>query len=75
MLIKQFNMVRAWFMDSDKSDQRLEHQLDPPKFLTLDELYKITRVEYFAVKFHMRFVSLSAYILFVIAVKSENLCN
>nr|XP_040224846.2 acireductone dioxygenase [Anopheles coluzzii] len=42
-------MVRAWFMDSEPTDQRLEHQLDPPKFLTLDELFKSTGVEYFKI--------------------------
>ena len=43
-------MVKAWFMDNDDhSDQRLEHHLNPPEFVTLEELYKKTGVEYFSV--------------------------
>lgn len=42
-------MVRAWYMDSEHTDQRLEHHRNPPKFLELDELYKKTGVEYFSV--------------------------
>uniref|UniRef100_A0A2M4AL13 Acireductone dioxygenase n=1 Tax=Anopheles triannulatus TaxID=58253 RepID=A0A2M4AL13_9DIPT len=42
-------MVRAWFMDNEPTDQRLEHQLDPPKFLSLDELFSSTGVEYFKI--------------------------
>lgn len=42
-------MVRAWYMDDEPTDQRLEHHRNPPQFLALDELYKITGVEYFKV--------------------------
>lgn len=42
-------MVRAWYMDDEPTDQRLEHQRNPPQFLTLEELFKITGVEYFKV--------------------------
>lgn len=43
-------MVRAWFMDDDTdSDQRLEHHRNPPEFLDLTTLYKLTGVEYFKV--------------------------
>lgn len=42
-------MVRAWYMDSENTDQRLEHHQNPPKFVFLEELYKITGVEYFPV--------------------------
>lgn len=42
-------MVNAWYMDNDTSDQRLEHHRNPPEFLSLDELYKKTGVEYFKV--------------------------
>lgn len=31
-------MVKAWFMDSSEEDQRLPHQLDPPKPVSLDDL-------------------------------------
>ncbi|XP_072377659.1 acireductone dioxygenase [Diabrotica undecimpunctata] len=40
-------MVRAWYMDNDDKDQRLEHQKDPPEFINLPELLKNTGVEYF----------------------------
>ncbi|XP_044258841.1 1,2-dihydroxy-3-keto-5-methylthiopentene dioxygenase-like [Tribolium madens] len=40
-------MVRAWYMDADPSDQRTPHLKNPPEFLTLDELYKVSGVEYF----------------------------
>ncbi|KAJ8877426.1 hypothetical protein PR048_021880 [Dryococelus australis] len=41
-------MVQTWFMDSSEEDQRLEHhRSSPPQYLTLDELFKLTGVEYF----------------------------
>lgn len=43
-------MVRAWYMDNDSSDQRLEHHRNPPQFLTITELYEASGVEYFKVK-------------------------
>lgn len=43
-------MVRAWYMDEEKTDQRLEHQRNPPKFIELNELYEKTGVEYFPVR-------------------------
>lgn len=42
-------MMRAWLMDSFKNSQQLEYQRNPPEFLTLDELYNQTDVEYFKV--------------------------
>lgn len=42
-------MVRAWYMDNQQTDQRLEHHRNPPKFIDLDELQKKTGVEYFQV--------------------------
>lgn len=42
-------MVRAWYMDDEKTDQRLEHHRTPPKFIEINELYKKTGVEYFQV--------------------------
>lgn len=44
-------MVKAWYMDSDLSDQRLEHHRNPPEFVSLEDLYKKTGVEYFSVSF------------------------
>ncbi|KAJ6610512.1 1,2-dihydroxy-3-keto-5-methylthiopentene dioxygenase [Pseudolycoriella hygida] len=40
-------MVRVWYMTNDIIDQRLENHLDPPSYLTTDELYKSTGVEFF----------------------------
>ncbi|GJQ82796.1 hypothetical protein Trydic_g13499 [Trypoxylus dichotomus] len=41
-------MVRAWFMDNDTSvDQREEHHLNPPRYVSLEELQQLTGVEYF----------------------------
>lgn len=42
-------MVRAWYMDDESTDQRLEHHKSPPEFLSLEDLYKRTGVEYFKV--------------------------
>ncbi|KAF2897610.1 hypothetical protein ILUMI_08566 [Ignelater luminosus] len=42
-------MVRAWYMDNEKSDQRLEHHRNPPKFVSLEELFTICGVEYFPI--------------------------
>ncbi|KAJ8976133.1 hypothetical protein NQ317_018748 [Molorchus minor] len=42
-------MVRAWFMDDDETNPKNEHQRIPPKFVTLEELYKTSGVEYFQV--------------------------
>ncbi|KAL3286020.1 hypothetical protein HHI36_000533 [Cryptolaemus montrouzieri] len=40
-------MVRAWYMDDDPVDQRTEHHRNPPKFITLEDLFTISGVEYF----------------------------
>ncbi|XP_012215408.1 acireductone dioxygenase [Linepithema humile] len=42
-------MVRAWYMDSSDVDQRLEHHREPPKFVSLDNLFAVTGVEYFEI--------------------------
>lgn len=42
-------MVQVWYMDSDESDQRLEHKREPVTYLDLETLYKKTGVEYFKV--------------------------
>ncbi|XP_075161167.1 acireductone dioxygenase 1 [Haematobia irritans] len=42
-------MVKAWFMDNEITDQRLEHHRNPPAFIGLDELFKKTGVEYFLI--------------------------
>lgn len=46
-------MVKAWYMDNDTNDQRLEHHRNPPEFITLEDLYKKTGVEYFKVSFYV----------------------
>ncbi|XP_026319962.1 1,2-dihydroxy-3-keto-5-methylthiopentene dioxygenase [Hyposmocoma kahamanoa] len=41
-------MVQAWYMDNDTiRDQRLEHHKNPPEYISLEDLYKKTGVEYF----------------------------
>ncbi|XP_058987786.1 acireductone dioxygenase [Musca domestica] len=42
-------MVKAWFMDNETTDQRLEHHRNPPEFIEIDELFKKTGVEYFLI--------------------------
>ncbi|XP_015367080.1 PREDICTED: 1,2-dihydroxy-3-keto-5-methylthiopentene dioxygenase [Diuraphis noxia] len=43
-------MVKAWFMaESWSGDQREEHHMQPPKFVDLDTLYKLTLVEHFKI--------------------------
>ncbi|KAI8795957.1 1,2-dihydroxy-3-keto-5-methylthiopentene dioxygenase isoform X1, partial [Biomphalaria glabrata] len=39
-------MVRAWYMDDSNADQRETHMLDPPVFVSLDELFEKCGVEY-----------------------------
>lgn len=34
-------MVRAWYMDHSDTDQRLEHQLDEPEFVSLEQLERL----------------------------------
>lgn len=43
-------MVRAWYMDSNDADQRLEHHKQPPEYISSEDLFKKTGVEYFKVK-------------------------
>ncbi|CAK1540311.1 unnamed protein product [Leptosia nina] len=41
-------MVKVWYMDEDiVSDQRLEHHKSPPEYLSLEELFRKTGVEYY----------------------------
>ncbi|XP_017080223.1 1,2-dihydroxy-3-keto-5-methylthiopentene dioxygenase [Drosophila eugracilis] len=42
-------MVQVWYMDTEETDQRLEHHRNPPAYLELDDLYKKTGVEYFKI--------------------------
>lgn len=43
-------MVQSWFMAENWSgDQREAHHMQPPKYIDLDTLYKLTLVEYFKV--------------------------
>ncbi|XP_031842796.1 acireductone dioxygenase 1 isoform X1 [Nomia melanderi] len=40
-------MVRVWYMDNSDDDQRLQHHKVPPQFLSLEDLFVKTGVEYF----------------------------
>ncbi|XP_065359138.1 acireductone dioxygenase [Calliphora vicina] len=42
-------MVKAWLMDNETTDQRLEHHRNPPAFITLEELFAKTGVEHFLI--------------------------
>ncbi|KAJ8961807.1 hypothetical protein NQ318_021422 [Aromia moschata] len=42
-------MVRAWYMDEDEEYPKNEHHRIPPKFVTLEELYQTSGVEYFQI--------------------------
>lgn len=43
-------MVQAWYMAENWSgDQREEQHRQPPKYIELDALYKLTLVEHFKV--------------------------
>lgn len=46
---KTVTMVRAWYMDDNQSDQRNEHHQNPPIFVDMEKLNKLTGVEYFKV--------------------------
>lgn len=47
--LQQVKMVRAWFYNDSNEDQREPHMPEPPVFLSLDELYEKTGLEYFNV--------------------------
>ncbi|KAF7998320.1 hypothetical protein HCN44_009718 [Aphidius gifuensis] len=38
-------------MDNSNDDQRLEHHREPPKYLTVDQLFQTTGVEYFEIDY------------------------
>uniref|UniRef100_V9IH77 1,2-dihydroxy-3-keto-5-methylthiopentene dioxygenase n=1 Tax=Apis cerana TaxID=7461 RepID=V9IH77_APICE len=44
-------MVRAWYMDNSDVDQRLEHHKQPPECISIENLFKITGVEYFQINY------------------------
>lgn len=52
-------MVRAWYMDNSDVDQRLEHHKQPPECISIENLFKITGVEYFQVKSIFYFIKIS----------------
>jgi len=39
-------MVQAWYMDNSDEDQRLDHHLNPPQYVSLKELQKLSGVLY-----------------------------
>ncbi|KAG5893825.1 hypothetical protein JTB14_018328 [Gonioctena quinquepunctata] len=42
-------MVRAWFIDENPKNPHEEHHRIPPKFVSLEEIFKTTGVEYFQI--------------------------
>ncbi|XP_013789958.1 1,2-dihydroxy-3-keto-5-methylthiopentene dioxygenase-like isoform X2 [Limulus polyphemus] len=40
-------MVNAWYMDDSNADQKLEHHLNPPQFISIKELYENCGVIYY----------------------------
>ncbi|XP_076359893.1 acireductone dioxygenase 1 isoform X2 [Tachypleus tridentatus] len=40
-------MVNAWYMDDSSADQKLEHHLNPPEFISIKDLYKNCGVIYY----------------------------
>lgn len=42
-------MVQAWYMDDSDHDQRDEHHLNPPQFLDMQELRKVSGVEHWEI--------------------------
>ncbi|XP_006609148.1 1,2-dihydroxy-3-keto-5-methylthiopentene dioxygenase isoform X2 [Apis dorsata] len=38
-------MVRAWYMDNSDVDQRLEHHKQPPEYISIENLFKITELK------------------------------
>lgn len=56
-------------MDNSTADQRLEHHQDPPKYISLRDLYKLTGIEYFKVSicnFYYFFHFLKSFTLYII---------
>jgi len=41
--------LRVWYMDDEVTDQRLEHHRNPPQFIDLDTLKKLTGVLYWKI--------------------------
>lgn len=42
-------MVRAWYMDASTENMKLEHIRQPPEFLDMDTVTKLTGVLYWKV--------------------------
>jgi 1,2-dihydroxy-3-keto-5-methylthiopentene dioxygenase len=43
-------MVRAWYLaDDNGEDQRLEHHLNPPHFVPVEQLKELSGVQYWKV--------------------------
>ncbi|KAL1506433.1 hypothetical protein ABEB36_005804 [Hypothenemus hampei] len=40
-------MVQAWYMDTSDYDKREEHHKNPAEYVSLEDLYKLSGVEYF----------------------------
>lgn len=46
-------MVRAWYMDDEETDQRLEHHKTPPEYVDMADVFDRTGVEYYKVNFNV----------------------
>ncbi|XP_026461185.1 1,2-dihydroxy-3-keto-5-methylthiopentene dioxygenase-like [Ctenocephalides felis] len=42
-------MVRAWYMDDEETDQRLEHHKTPPEYVDMADVFDRTGVEYYKI--------------------------
>lgn len=42
-------MVRSWYMDPSAKNRKLENHRNPPQFISMEELFKLTGVEYYKV--------------------------
>ncbi|XP_030748930.1 1,2-dihydroxy-3-keto-5-methylthiopentene dioxygenase [Sitophilus oryzae] len=42
-------MVQAWYMNNESYDKREEHHKSPPEYVSLDDLFEISGVEYYKI--------------------------
>lgn len=64
-------MVRAWYMDDEETDQRLEHHKVPPEFVDMKDVFSRTGVEYYKVTFKV----IQAYINNINLFKNYLICR
>lgn len=49
-------MVQAWYKNNDNTDQRLKHHMNPPKYVSGDELFEFAGVECIGVCLESHFI-------------------